>query len=185
MNDPGPVPRSAFVTGIAWSFIVLAGLGIVWALLQNIVFNVLVGTHDIETVISDARSAGVMPDMLALVFRHMRSLLLLTLVLSVLTFVASIALLRRRNWARLVFIVMMWLGVAGNFGGLWLQFQLLSGAPMQEMLKSLTAAAGVPMDGLVQSVQMVSALVAIVFAALFAWTAIRLNAQEIKNEFSR
>jgi hypothetical protein len=185
MNDPGPVPRSAFVTSIAWSFIVLAGLGIVWALLQFIVFNVVVGTLDIETVINDARSAGVMPDMLALVFRHMRWLLLLTLMLSVLTFIASIALLRRRNWARLVFIVMMWLGVAGNLGGLWLQYQMLSGAPMQEMLKTMTGAAGIPMDGLVQSVQIVSALVAIVFAALFAWTAIRLDSQEIKNEFSR
>jgi len=185
MNDPGPVPRSAFVTSIAWSFIVLAGLGIVWALLQNIVFSVMVGTVDIETVINDARSAGVMPDALAVVFRHMGALLLLTLLLSVLTLVASIALLKRRNWARLAFIVMMWLGVAGNLGGLWLQYQMLEGAPMQAMLKTITADAGVPMDGLVQSVEIVSALVAIVFAVLFAWTAIRLNAQEIKNEFSR
>ena len=185
MNDPGPAPRSAFVTSIAWSFIVLAGLGIVWAVLQNIVFNLLVGTLDIEAVINDARSAGVMPDMLALVFRYMRWLLLLTLMLSVLTLIASIALLRRRNWARLAFIVMMWLGVAGNLVGMWLQYQVLSGAPMQEMLKTLTAAAGIPMDGLIQSVQIVSALVAIVFAALFAWTAIRLDSQEIKNEFSR
>jgi hypothetical protein len=185
MNDPSPVPRSAFVTSIAWSFIVLAGLGIAWALLQNIVFNVMVGTLDIETVINDARSAGAMPDMLALVFRNMRWLLLLTLILSVLTLIASIALLRRRNWARLAFIVMMWLGVAGNLGGLWLQYQLLSGAPVQEMLKTMTGAAGIPMDDLVQSVEVVSALVAVVFAALFAWAAIRLNLQEIKDEFSR
>jgi hypothetical protein len=183
MNSP--VPRSAFVTNIAWSFIVLAGLAIVWALLQNVVFNVLVGARDIEAVISDARSAGVMPDMLALVFRHMRSLLLLTLALSVLTFVASIALLKRRNWARLVFIVMMWLGVAGNLGGLWLGHEVLAGAPMQEMLKTLTAAAGIPMEGLVQDMQMASVLIAIVFAALFAWTAVRLSSQEIKNEFGR
>jgi TRAP-type C4-dicarboxylate transport system permease small subunit len=34
-------------------------------------------------------------------------------------------------------------------------------------------------------VQIFSALVAVLFAALFAWTAIRLASQEIKNEFSR
>ena len=184
MNNPGLAPRSAFVTSLAWSFIILAAFGVLIGLLQNIMFNVMLGTRDIEEVIKDAAAAGVMPELMAVIFRHMRALLAMTLALSLLTFFAAIALLKRRNWARIVFIVMMWLGVAGNLGGLWLQYLMLNSAPMREVMKSMAAGGlAMPMDGFIQGAMWVSALIAVVFAALFAWTAIRLSSREIKKEF--
>ena len=185
MSDPHPAPRSSFVTSLAWSFIILAAFGALIGLLQNIMFNVMLGTMDIEVVIKDARAAGVMPEFMAVIFRHMRVLLAVTLALSLLTFFAAIALLKRRNWARIVFIVMMWLGAAGNLGGLWLQYLMLNSASMQEMMKSMNVSgAATSMDGLIQGAMWVSALIAVVFAALFAWVAVRLSSREIKKEFS-
>ncbi len=185
MTDPRPAPRSAFITSLAWSFIILAAFGVLIGLLQNIMFNVMLGTMDIEVVIKDASAAGVMPEFMAVIFRHMRALLAITLALSLLTLFAAIALLKRRNWARIVFVVMMWLSAAGNLGGLWLQYQILNSASMQEMMKSMNVVSGAAtsMDGLIQGAMWFSALIAVVFAALFAWVAIRLSSREIKNEF--
>ena len=184
MSDAHPAPRSSFVTSLAWSFIILAAFGALIGLLQNIMFNVMLGTMDIEVVIKDASAAGVMPEFMAVIFRHMRVLLAVTLALSLLTFFAAIALLKRRNWARIVFIVMMWLGVAGNLGGLWLQYLMLKSTPMQEMMKSLNVGgAAMSMDGLIQGAMWFSALIAVIFAALFAWVAVRLSSSDIKKEF--
>ena len=185
MSDAHPAPRSSFVTSLSWSFIILAAFGALIGLLQNIMFNVMLGTMDIEVVIKDASAAGVMPEFMAVILRHMRVLLAVTLALSLLTFFAAIALLKRRNWARIVFIVMMWLGVAGNLGGLWLQYQMLNSASMQEMMKSMNVVSGAAtsMDGLIQGAMWVSALIAVVFAALFAWVAVRLSSRDIKQEF--
>ena len=180
---PASAPRSAFVTSLAWSFIVLGALGVLMALFQMLMYAMTMAVVDMETVISEAKSAGVMPDAVAVVFRYMLWILVSTLGLSILTLAGSVALLQRKEWARLLFIVLLWLGAALNLAGLWLEYVLLNGAPMQEMMKSMTAEAGVPAEGMMQSVMIFSSLVAIVFALLFAWAAIRLNAKEIRNEF--
>ena len=153
------------------------------ALFQMLMYAMTMAVVDMDTVISEAKSAGVMPDAVAVVFRYMLWILVSTLGLSILTLVGSVALLQRKEWARLLFIFLLWLGAALNLAGLWLEYVLLNGAPMQEMMKSMTAEAGVPAEGMMQSVMISSALIAIVFAVLFAWAAIRLNAKEIRSEF--
>ena len=48
------------------------------------------------------------------------------LALSVITLVSSIALLKRKNWARIMFVFLMGLGIVWDIGGLFFQQSLFS-----------------------------------------------------------
>jgi hypothetical protein len=184
MTATGNAPRSAFVTSLAWGFIVLAAITLLLALVQGLVFMVVTAGIDVEIVIRNAREAGLMPEALAVLFRSMRWILVSVLLLSVVTLVAGYGLLLRKRWARIAIIVMLWLGAVANLAGLWLQYRILDDAAMVEFLVTLVATAGLQADEIGQGAMISSAVIAIVFTWLFAWTAIRLASKEFSNEFN-
>jgi hypothetical protein len=93
-----------------------------------------------------------------------------------LTLAASIGLLLRQAWARVVFIGVLGLGIAWNVLGAVLQFVLMP---------TLPAPPAGDMGAMFVVMWVVTAVVAFGTAALFGWIIHRLCSSEIAAEFRR
>lgn len=175
------VNRSGFITGLAWTFIVLAGFSTLIAILQHIMFTVMFPADEFRAAIQEAESDLEMPGLIYFMFENFRLILVAFLFVSVATLISAIGLLMRKNWARLVFIGIMALGVLGNLVGLAMPFMMSSLMP--EM-------ADHPHSDFQDSFELMwnimigfSVVIGLVFAGLFAWVIKRLMAEDIKREF--
>jgi hypothetical protein len=175
----GQPKRSTFVTVVAWIFIVLAVFSTVIGILQNIMIYTMFPAEEMKDTFTHGPGAEQMPAMFKFMFAHMRVLFLGMLVLMAFTLVASIGLLKRMNWARISFIVLMSLGVAYNVIGVFWSFTI--SRDMGEF-----AGPGAPPEfQVMQTVVMVfSIIMALAFAVLFGWIIKKLVSKEIKTEFS-
>jgi hypothetical protein len=98
MNTPTAVPQSTFITVLAWIMIVFGAFGIFVGLLQNIMVNFVFPAF--EAAMPHGGRGGAFPLAFA------RSLMILALTFSAFLTYAAYALLKRRNWARITFIVL-------------------------------------------------------------------------------
>lgn len=174
-------PRSGFVTAVAWIFIALAGFATLISLLQNIMVNLLFPLEEMRAAMREADKSQPMPPFVGFLFENFQLLFLFFFLVCTATLAASIGLLLRKNWARVVFIGIMVLGVLWNVTGAILPFFVFPALP--------PAAEGVPDDfarnfELMMKVMMgFMVVVAIAFSVLFGWIAKRLLSDEIRQEF--
>lgn len=170
--------RSTFVEIIAWVFIVLSGFGVLIGVIQNFMVFTLFPSEMWAEAATEAREQDFP---VAWMFEYFRFFFLALLAVMIAVFIASIGLLRRRNWARLVFIGMMAFGVVWNIGGLvwqwWFISEVIQGQPQPqefvqefEMIRRAMLAFGVFM--------------ALALSGLFAWIAWKLTRPAIRAEFS-
>src|SRR5690348_4897873 len=124
MTDTGyqttPPAKSSFVTVVAWVFIVLAGFATFLSLLQNLTVT-LMPQDMFNAPLQDTTLTRVMPGAPRLIFAHLRLLVAAMLILCLVTLTSAVGLLRRRNWARVLFIVLLGLGVVYNIAAIFLQ----------------------------------------------------------------
>jgi hypothetical protein len=102
------LPRSFSVTLLAWVTIIPAAFGVLISLVQNALFAAFMSPEQLEQLF-----ALLPPGMEAVPrvsFDTLRIVLLAFLALSVIFLATGIGLLRRRNWARVVFIAAVALG---------------------------------------------------------------------------
>jgi hypothetical protein len=178
-------PRSSFVTVVAWIFIILSALSTLIGALQNLMIRSM-PFDQLQSALRDSMTAQI-PGPARLMFSHFQLLLLATFVLSLLMLISSVGLLRRRNWARLLFMGLLILGIIYMIGGLFVQ---------QSFMSSLTASfnAAAPQDSTFraneqqfQSIFRVMRLFMIVLslgiAAVFGWIVARLASPKIRLEF--
>lgn len=157
----GSAPPSTFVTVVAWIFIVFSGMATLISAMQNLLLH------------SGAFSRGDGPALgpEAPVFLLFGGFF----VASAITLTAAIGLLRRRAWARRLFIAMLVVFVAAQIGGLVLQ---------QTSLAAFDDA-GAP-DDFMRTVALIR-IFAIIFAAAlcggFVWIIRRLVDPEVRAEF--
>src|SRR5215470_9466592 len=94
-TDNPPTQQSLFVTVLAWVFIVLAGLGAVSAILQNIMMYVMFSPEMIHQMMqAQGQNAPPMPPF---IFTIVRLVMFAGLLLFVFGLAASIGLLKRKN----------------------------------------------------------------------------------------
>jgi len=172
------VSRSGFVSGLAWTFIVLAGFTTAIAILQNMMLALISPGEELRASMETVENA---PALLQFLPENLQLFFFAFLVFSAATLVSAIGLLKRQNWARLVFIGFMALGVISNLASLAMPFvmpSLLPEIPGQtqpdfhddfELLWTITIG--------------VTIVVGLVFAALFAWVIKRLMAEDVRREF--
>jgi hypothetical protein len=173
-------PLSGFVTMLAWAFIGLAGLGMLTSILQNVMITLFLPA-EIEMALSAAKEAAPVPETALFLFENLRLIFGSFLVISTATFVAAVGLLRRKNWARHLFIGIMILGVFWNLGGLWLQAKVFSSflplvedAPseFQDLFRTMTAV-----------ITGFSVFMAFAFSAFFGWIIRKLLSESVRAEF--
>lgn len=172
--------KSSFVTAVAWVFIALCGFTTFISIMQNVMINTVFPVHEMQKA---AAAPGVpeMPAFFRFMMGNVRLFFASFLVVSASMFGAAIGLLKRKNWARLLFIVILSLGILWNIGGMVLQFTIMQDFPKPAGAPPEFAASFSTM----RTVMMVfSALMAIGFSALFGWIIKRLASEEIMREFS-
>lgn len=183
MTEAGAPARSTFVTVIAWTFIVLAGFASFISVLQALMFFFLF-PDDMFTAARAAKGVENMPAFPRFMFQHMLGFFVLFWSTCVVTLVSAIGLLRRKNWARLVFIALLALGIVWNLSGLWLQQQMMasfSKPPPAHDPRMADFQAG--FETMMTVMRFAMATFAIAISALFAWIIKRLVSRPVRTEF--
>jgi hypothetical protein len=174
-----PVARSTFVTVLAWIFIVLAGFATLISILQNIMVSMVFPMAEIQ---AHAQDRPDMPWFATFMFSHVQLFFLLFLVVSASTLGAAIGLLKRKNWARILFVALMCLGIAWNAAGLVLMFFFYSSFPIGPAGANAPAAAQ-QFDVMLKVMFGFNVLLVAGFIWLFGWIVKRLVSEDIRREF--
>jgi hypothetical protein len=181
-------PRSTFVTVVAWIFIILSGFATFISLLQNLMVGYM-PREMFDSAMQDSTFAHVTPPAARFMFSHLQLLFLSFFILTALMLAASIGLLHRRNWARLVFIGLLGLGIVYNLAGLVLEQSMMSSMTSRFPLDSAFSAdstfrsAAQQFDRMIAGFRVVMYVVTIGFAALFGWIIAKLLSRPIREEF--
>lgn len=175
MNDKCP---SAFVNIVAWVFIVLSSFASIVGLLQNLVLLFFFPRDNFYT---NETMAGELPAVLLFMFEHFELLFLGFFLIALITLTASIALLKRREWGRKLFIAIL------IFLILWQIISLIFG---WVFVHSMNTEMGLHRDEFgaqFRAMQITSLLfnimIAAALSALFGWIIKRLRSQPIRSEF--
>ena len=181
LNTPQIPVKSTFVTVLAWIFIALSGFSTLIGILQNIMIQVMMSAPDMQAAMEASKQSEEMPAIAQFMFNNIRWLFLLVLMVSATLFVSSIGLLKRKNWARILFIAIMAFGIIWNVGGFVFQLTMFSTMP------------GMPPDAppdfqaRFNTISIVIAvfggIMALAFSTLFGWIIKRLVSAGIKQEF--
>lgn len=183
MNPAAPA-RSTFVTVLAWIFLVLTGMGLVVSVLQNLMVHLLMPPEVFEQAASAPVAPGT-PAWATWMMGHFRLIIALVFVLTGVMFIASLGLLKRWNWARLLFIAMMALGIAWNLFSLGLQLPMLMDMHAQIGEASRATPDMPDLGWFVVGVGAVMLLMVLGFSAVQAWIIKRLLSPEVVAEFRR
>ena len=183
MPQPPSLPASGFVTATAKVSLLMAGLGLAWS-----VFQLLVAALLPDDAVAAMDALPEVPAALVWCLEHRLGLSLLVLALSVLFLACSWGLLRRREWARIGFIVFLVLGAVLNLAGLalidhvfdtlqaMLPVQILDSGEGRQLLAQLQVSRTLAWASGVLGV--------IAFGALHGWIIYRLAAAPVRREFS-
>jgi hypothetical protein len=177
-----PSQTASFVTGLAWSFIGLSGIGLLLAVIQYVLFASELPMEELRTALLDAVKLKLLPPLIMTVFDHLRGIAIGQFAASLLLLLVSISLLKRHNWARLAFAWIMILVAVVHIAGALLPFYLLHDfSPPADTLPP-------ELLGVVTTVKNLftgfSAVMGLAFAGFFAWIAKRLVSADIKQEFT-
>lgn len=184
MNSPTPSParRSAFVSGLAWTFIAMGLLGAIIYLLQLMIMLVMYSSADYQLVARELENMQAVPSFLAWITRHMYLWISMMLGLCCFTLYVSWALLQRKEWARVLFVVLMWLGTLAHVAAAIAPFAMRG--TLNAYLQSFPIEIRGDLQAMATMMTWVSVILAVVFGALFAWCAVRLMSPPVKREFA-
>jgi hypothetical protein len=177
MNARGniTVEGSSFVTAVAWVFIALAGLGTLITAMQNIMLFTVFPLEEVRQLPADDPEVQAVPAWAKFAMRHFKLWFLFFFAVSAATLVSAVGLLRRLNWARLLFVGILIFGVIWNLGAPVLGLAMMradrfgpEGGDVARMHLFMQAFTGV---------------LALGMACLFGWIAWRLCSPTIRAEF--
>jgi hypothetical protein len=177
--------RSDFVTVLAWIFIGLGGLSTLMSVAQYLMFNFMMSVGQMQDAMNAETARGDFPPAAEFMFDHFRQLIGAIFLLSLVTLVAAVGLLKRRNWARLVFICLMALGIVWNLAGLALQRVMMSSmlSTMPMLPPDAPPDFRAQFESMMTGMQIVAAIFALGFSFLFGWIIMRLMSAAIRREF--
>ena len=124
-----------------------------------------------------------MPAFFMFMFEHIRLFFLSFLAVSASTLVAAVGLLRRKNWARLVFVGILSLGIVWNVAGVLLQRTMFSS--MGSFVPGAPQEFAAEFERMTYIMFVFSVLFAIGFSFLFGWLIRRLLSKTICAEFQQ
>jgi hypothetical protein len=164
--------RSTFVSVLAWIFIIGAGFGSVIGIMQIIMVSTMFSGDELSSMPADA------PAFAKIMQQYFHLFVYGFFAITLFTFISSIALLKRKNWARLAFVVILAFGVIWQIGSLFLQFYIFSDfpeMPNQEHFEEF--------ERMHNMMRWFTAVIAIGISGLFIWIIKKLTSQPIINEF--
>lgn len=170
---------SRFVTGVAWIFLILSGVSVAIALVQALALLFWPPLVDVlDQYRAVANQQGEAGELSGFVLDNLAWMTLSNLLVSMVTLIAAIGLLKRFNWARLLFIVMLGLIILWALGSVVMLWQA---APYQP------AAGAGAYDPLMQGPStpglLFGTVLTLLFCLLLGWVIKRLCSARIRAEF--
>ncbi len=183
---PNPSSATDFIDLTAWGFIVLGVVAVVVCAGQLLYLAALIPIGQITAATRELAQSLAWPPWAKAIVRYLPQWLAMIAVLSLATAWAAHALLQRREWARKAFVILLWAGAAANLAGVPLPFFVdLSPAPLLSVLSPEWQRILGPMVSATSSAYAwTAAATALVFAALFAWSARILQSDAARREFA-
>lgn len=171
--------KSTFVTVTAWIFIIFGGFSTLISLMQNIMIHFIFPQEEMNAAFSQPEVADQVPILVEFMFNNFNLFIFVFFLLTAFTFIASIALLKRKNWARLYFIGILSIGILWNIGGVVMQHFMFS-----SMAEMPVEAGGPPEFQTAMTVMRIATIVlALAGCALLAWMIKKFTSENIKAEF--
>ena len=165
--------KSTFVTALAWVFIVGAGFASFASIMQVIMASIMFSGDELQSTPEDA------PDTARFIQQYFIFFVYGFCAVTIFTFVTSIALLKRKNWARLAFIGILAFGVLWQVGGLFLQFSMFT-----EFNDAQSEDGFEEFDRVFNIIRWFTVFISILVASLLLWCIKKLTSLPIKNEFT-
>lgn len=173
--------RSGFVTGVGVSFLILGVASFVLAGIQFLLVLVFVDQEALRAGMQAQHNVENFPEAVRWVLANLTAFSAAYLGTSLLLTVTCIGLLRRRNWARWLFVGFMLAGIALHLAPL-VAFRDLFGWSAG-MLEGSPDSVRDRANAMVYGAWLAYAAFALVFSALFAWIAWKLLTPGIAREF--
>lgn len=177
-----PVVRSTFVTVVAWIFIVLAGFATLISFLQNIMIAMMFPAAEMEKAANQVATEPNAPWFATFMFNHFQLFFLAFLVVSASALTAAIGLLLRKNWARILFVAIMGMGILWNVAAVVMMFIFVSS--FLDIPASAHQHAPPQFDVMFKVMMGFNLLMVLGFCGLFGWIIKKLMSGDIKHEFS-
>jgi len=165
--------RSTFVTVLAWIFIVGSGFATFVSVMQVIMVSIMFSGDEFSSVPEDA------PAMAKFMSQYFHFFIYGFCALALFTFTSSIALLKRKNWARLAFIGILAFGIFWQVGGLIMQFAIFSNFPASPKGEGFE-----DFERMSNIIRWFSFAMALAISGLFVWVIKKLATQPIVGEFT-
>lgn len=185
MDGPA-TPRSTFVTVVGWLFVAFSGFGTLIGVLQNLMLHLF---FPLAQMRQDLPADAGLPPMFQFLAAHFAWFFALALANNAAMLVASIGLLRRRNWARLLFIGLLVLGIASSVAGVAVQQAFMSEMMAMPGMHDLPAEAHADMQAQMQGMLIFMRVfgigLTVAMAAVLGWIAWKLCTPQIVAEFRR
>lgn len=165
--------KSTFVTVLAWLLIIGSGFGFVISILQAVMISMMFSGEEFNTFPEDTPASA------QFMTNYFQYLIYAFSAFALFMLTTSVAFLKRKNWARLVVVSCMILGVVMQFGGLILQFIFTSD------MKAMPGEEGFEdFDRMVSMMIWVSVVISVVITGMHIWIITKLLSKKIVSEFS-
>ena len=181
LGATAPESKSTFVTVLAWVFIIGSAFSTLMSLLQTFIVRSFQGQF--QTAFKDTTFSAHTPAGAKFLFGHFELFIVFLFALSVVTLVASIGMLRRRNWARLVFIGVLGFGVLYSVAGLFFQRSMMSGMQLPAAHDAQAQAFQAQWQSTLDAFRVFMVILTLAIAGLLAWIIARLCSRRIREEF--
>ena len=165
--------RSTFVTVLAWIFIVGSGFASFVSVMQVIMVSTMFSGDELRSLPDDA------PAMAKFMAQYFHLFIYGFCALSFFTFISSIALLKRKNWARLAFIIILAFGILWQVGGMFMQFAMFSDFPEPPNGEGFEN-----FERMSNIIRWFSFAIAVGISGLFVWVIKKLTTKPIIGEFT-
>ena len=170
------IKRSSFINVFAWISIIFSGFGILVGIMQNVMMQTVMKDAHFEQLTKDEN----IPPLMKIMFENFDILVMGTLLITIVVFIASIGLLKRKNWARLFFIVFLILGVIWTVVGGVMQFSFMDSMMIGQ---NMPQDAPPEFQSMQNTMKIVSAVMMVAMVGLYLYLIKRLRSDEIKDEF--
>ena len=167
--------QSTFINVLAWISIIFSGFGVFIGIMQNIMMQTVMKDTHFEEAINEQEG---IPPMMGVIFENFELLVMGTLIVTILTFIASIGLLKRKNWARIFFIVLMIGGIIWTLLGVT-QFFFMDSMLMERVPQNVPP----EFQSMQNTMKIAMGTMFAVMVALYLYMIKRLSSNETKEEF--
>lgn len=180
-----PRPAGGFVTVIGWIAFALALLGAFYGLTQ-VIGGLFMPKDFYLRMMSPAGRPVSLPPLMQWFYTHTLAIGIVELALSSLFAWVSWNLLKRRDWARIAFVAFLLLGMAWQFGSLWMMPQMIEGM-LAAQSAALPPGQAMPaeMREIMRMAMLMGSAVGLLIAALLGWVAWKLCTRKLRAEFVR